>query len=328
MRDLNRFGLGDFDFPLGKKPIASGGRGNIYRVVAKRMLSPEVSGGATYLLKRPKHFESGRYQARLTEHLEVVRRRLWDRHRTRFQSRLALPLGLVQKPDDAFVGYLMPEFNEGCFFTKTHFNGENAPALQQVNVFLNSFSERQLLGTPTISMAARFSILHDFVYTLSLLHENDLIVGDISGANLLVQHKPGKRASHRAIFLDVDSFRAPQSEHPSGAESTIFWRSPEELEDVDITPSAKTDSYKAALLIVRLLAQGGVEDRASFDIVDSDVSRQLLVEFGGVELSQVVYRCMDPDPSRRPPSAQLGFYLEKARDLALERLQVAARDDS
>jgi serine/threonine protein kinase len=208
----------------------------------------------------------------------------------------------------------MREFNEGCFFTKTYSDGQKVESLLELKVFLNSESERKRLGVPQLSTLDRIQIVADMLGTLAKLHQQGLVVGDLSGSNLLLQRKASRMGAVRVLFLDVDSFWFGGVSHPSGPESTLHWRSPEELEISSLPPSKATDVYKAALLIRRLMHQDANTGSASYDIYNSRISNQALERIGGATLTKLISAALNSKITARPKAMELAYHFKAAAD--------------
>lgn len=311
MNELPRILLQDLESTSQGAPIAQGGRGTIYPARPRRKLSPEIVLNGRYLLKRPRNLPKNVSTEALSRHLDEIHKRL--NSESYFKSRLAMPLAVVEK-DGEFFGYLMPEFSEGCYFTKTFSSGESKPALQELKIFLNSEQERQVLGVPYLDLGMKIAALADIFETLAKLHESGLVVGDFSGSNLVLQNKATRKSNLRVLFLDVDSFSYKGGNHPLGLESTLHWRSPEEVEDGSLRANRPTDVYKASLLVRRLLHQEENTGGSSYDLYRSKISTNVMETISGANLSELIARALDPKPSARPRAMELAFHFRQAAE--------------
>lgn len=312
MTKLTRIQLTDLRSLTNGKPIAQGGRGSIYPVSPRRQLSTEIVLNGKYLLKKPRYQTPGKNSDDFANHLDEITKRLRT-DKSLFDSRMAVPRAIVEH-NQAFSGFLMKEFSDGCYFTKTFSDGESVSALLELKIFLNSESERAKLNVPQLTRTDRFQILADLFNTLALLHESGVVVGDLSGSNLLLQRKASKSGSLRVLFLDVDSFWFGGGRHPGGPESTLHWRSPEEMEINALPPSKATDVYKAALLVRRLLHQEVNTGSDSYDIYNSRICNQVLIDAGGKSLAQLVSAALNPKILQRPKAMELAFNFKAAAE--------------
>jgi serine/threonine protein kinase len=300
----------DLIFENGEKPFAIGGQGKLFKVTTKRRLSQQIGAGQRLLFKAP-------LRRAQTSNLEAQLKRLDQLYESLARadgyllSRVATPLAAVASSKSEFEGFLMKEFNEGCYFEKTFSFGEAQLVLNELKNHLISLKERNAMSVPDLDEVTRFRLVSDLFKTLSFIHEAGLIVGDLSSSNLVVQVKQGRRNENRLIFLDVDSF-IPSTQTSDGANpSTLNWRSPEELEGANLA-SRKTDVYKAALASIRLLHQANVLHDDTSDLYFSEEANLVLEHFGGNILVRRFTDALSTDPSERPTSQEVSYLLSEA----------------
>jgi serine/threonine protein kinase len=309
---LPRVQLSDLRSTTGGVPIAIGGRGTIFPVTPKRRLGLEIVLNGEYLVKTPRTALKPYLSAAYEHHLDVISTRLKS-ETSHFESRMAVPRAIVEHKG-SFFGFLMKEFSEGCYFTKTFTDGAKSSKLLELKEFLNSETERNRLNVPKLTTLDRVSIIADMFTTLTKLHEQDLIVGDLSGSNLLLQKKASRLGKVRVLFLDVDSFWHGQEHHTGIPESTLHWRSPEELKDPKRNPSKASDVYKASLMVRRLFHQETVTGGSSFDIYSSRIANEVLLKVGGVGLTELVALALSHKVNERPRAMQMAFHFKSAAD--------------
>jgi serine/threonine protein kinase len=317
---LPRIQLVELLSTTGGVPISIGGRGAIYPVTPKRQLGTDIVLNGKYMMKTPRTSLSAGKSAAYERHLDEITNQLKS-NISHFESRMAVPRAIVEHKG-AFVGFLMKEFSDGCYFTKTFTDGERANKLLELKEFLNSEIERNKLSVPKMTTLDRVSVLADLFTTLTKLHEQDLVVGDLSGSNLLLQKKASRLGSVRVLYLDVDSFWHGQNHHSGASESTLHWRSPEELKSPHHIPSKPSDVYKAGLMVRRLLHQEINTGSSSFDIYSSRVANEALLKLGGVGLVELVNLSLSPKPKDRPTAMQLAFHFKAAADHLSESGQI------
>ena len=300
----------DLIFENGERPFAMGGQGKLFKVKPKRRLSQQIGAGQRLLFKAPlARLQTPNPQAQL-KRLDQLYESL-ARADGYLLSRVATPLASVSSGKSEFEGFLMKEFNEGCYFEKTFSFGEAQLVLNELKNHLISLKERKAMSVPDLDEVTRFRLVADLFKTLSFIHEAGLIVGDLSSSNLVVQVKQGRRNENRLIFLDVDSF-IPSTQASEGANpSTLNWRSPEELEGANIA-SRKTDVYKAALASIRLLHQANVLQDDTSDLYFSEEANLVLEHFGGEILVRRFEAALSSDPAERPTSQEVSFLLSEA----------------
>ena len=284
------------------EPIAVGGRGVIYRVKLVKDTA-DFEDGHEFLLKVYKRDVLAKNGMAMNHHLDLVNRLLTSNSGF-FDSRLARPLAVVHK-NGQFVGYVMKPFQDGCTFDLKHFNGSKSVALKDFKIFLNSSAERARMGVPDLTTKEKLLLLEDFLGTLQKLHALEIIVGVISGNNLVMQSKRNGQNRLRAIFLDVDSFRASSKPNPLGSEVTPDWSVPEDKEKNRVQANKKTDVYKAALMVRRLLHQVEENTEHSYTLRKSVNTRDFLVSAGGKKLLKTIDACFSNPPITRPTALTL-----------------------
>lgn len=315
---LTRVQLRDLRSTNEGKSIAIGGWGIIYPVSPKRQLATDIILNGKYLLKVPRVTPNAEDSAAFELHLDEISRRIRSDSNW-FDSRMAVPRAIVER-DGRFVGFLMREFSEGCFFIKKYSDGEEVNSLLQLKEFLNKESERNKVNVPKLRPVERIEIIADMFTTLAKLHEHGLIVGDISGSNLVLQKKVSRTGNVRVLFLDVDSFWHTGAPHPHGPSSTLHWRGPEELKNPQLDPTKQSDVYKAALMARRLLHQESNTGTASFDIYSSRVAGDALAIMGGKSLADRLSNALNARASARPKAMELAFEFRTLADQLREQV--------
>lgn len=314
---LTRVQLKDLRSTNGGKSIAVGGWGIIYPLTPKRQLATDIVLNGDYLLKAPRVAPLAAASVAFETHLDEINRRMKS-DTTYFDSRMAAPRAIVER-DGRFVGFLMRKFSEGCYFTKKYSDGEEVNSLLQLKEFLNKESERNKFNVPKLKTIERIEIIADMFTTLAKLHEHGLIVGDISGSNLVLQRKASRTGNLRVLFLDVDSFWHIGAPHPHGPASTLHWRSPEELKNPELGPSKQSDVYKAALMVRRLLHQESNTGTSSFDVYSSRVATESLTLLGNNSLAERISRALNVRANVRPKAMELAFEFKTLSDQLRER---------
>jgi serine/threonine protein kinase len=292
---------------LQSDPLASGGRGEVHPVYLGKQIGPGVPPGR-YLIKvyRKDLIEKRRKQ--MHEHLDFIDGKLENRS-SYFSSRLARPLCIVNKNSN-FLGFLMKELKSGSSYELHHDDGTTSTRLQELNVFLNSESERTRLGVPSLADRTRLRLMDDFLKTVSELHKMGLIVGDLSGKNLVLNFKPTAKNANRVVFLDVDSFRLSSKPHPLGPESTLNWRAPESEINPKSQSTKASDVYKSALVVKRFLHQLGDGVNDSYSIKKSSIARNYIISNGGQVLMDVLDSCYSQQ-NLRPSMHKLSYHFSE-----------------
>ncbi len=300
----------DFLFQNDTHPFARGGQGLLFKVSATRKLSNQVVTGREYLLKTPRRLSAIQDPSTELKRLDALFLRL-AKARGHLLSRVATPLAAVRTDESEYIGFLMKEFSDGCYFKKSYSSGESEPVLNELKNHLIPFKERQRLSVPELDELTRLRLVADLFHTLSLIHETGLIVGDMSSSNLIVQQKPGSRNQNRIILLDVDSFLLENESEAKHSPTTLNWRSPEE-EEGTLSASRKSDVYKAALASIRLLHQSMVLHDDTSDLFNSEEASLVLEHLGGQVLSRRFQDALSEEPPQRPAAQEISFLLATA----------------
>lgn len=300
MLELPRFEERDLLYES-TEAFSSGGQGLLYSVTARTQLSDEVLAKKQYLLKKLRKHQSSSELTRYFNNLDSIHREL-IKPKSYFHSRLALPLGIVES-DGRPVGYLMRKFESGCYATLSKSRGD-IPTLQQFSIFLNSKDEQDQFRTPQLGRMEVCFAIADFLSTLAMLHDRNIILGDISSANLVLQNVEKQPNVYRTIFLDVDAFCVSGRQPREYVEDSFQYEVPERRLGGQI-PNFQTDVYKAALIVIRLMSQLDDSGSHSYSLRDLDRCEDLLKEFGGNTMVELFRRACSADPSLRPTASLL-----------------------
>lgn len=286
------------------KPVASGGSALIYEVRLTTMTSKLTTGN--YLFKEYKTFEINSVSV---PHLNSIVDRIEGNKDAKLKSRLAVPLALVFR-DKQFIGFLMKKLDQGCTFTLTRSTGATEPKLMTLDYFLASWETRSKLSVPELDPWRRWALLLDFWETISKLHENGVVIGDISHKNLVVLRKSGakQRVRDRLLILDVDSF-STRTHLLNTKATTPLWEVPEE--SVNSLQEAKAaDVYKAGLVTFRLLQQFFKNVDSSFSSSQSNLVTEMLQSKFSKPHSDLLASTISSDPNRRPTSERVFLLLD------------------
>jgi serine/threonine protein kinase len=221
-------------------------------------------------------------------------------------SRVVLPIALVEKGGE-FVGFAMNEVIEGSTFPLIFDNGSSKEQISELKFFLNRFIEQRKMGVPELGGERLLALIEDFLRSLALLHQNNVVVGDISPSNLIVSQKKNARNQDRILFLDFDSFRQAGTPHPMAPEGTPLWWAPEQEKNRKLQNTKESDVFKACLLIRRLLHHTIPSPVDSFSLYQSVIAERFLKNNGGQVLSQLINLGLSNNPRQRPRIQQLNY---------------------
>jgi hypothetical protein len=143
-------------------------------------------------------------------------------------------------------------------------------------------------GVPLPSPAVRVEILRHFAGAMQALHQRQIVLGDVSFANVLWAVRPRPRV----MLIDCDGMRRegrlpvlPQAE-------TLDWNDP--LAAAGSAPDMDRDRYKLALAVLRVLA-GRLDARPGADNV---VNRHALSEHARVSVGELLQLAAGPVGTR------------------------------
>lgn len=167
--------------------------------------------------------------------------------RAKISERAALPIELVTDKGK-WVGFTMPLLAD-TFFAR---HGVRAMP-KRVELDWNRLTmSHRWVGNPNMhseipipTERQQLEIALSLSQTVAILHRAGIIIGDISGRNLLWALQP----TPLAYFLDTDSFRIPKMPGTTTPKETDGWRDP----DLKGQPTNfSSDLYKIALAISRI----------------------------------------------------------------------------
>lgn len=298
MTELPRIELQNFGL---EEKFALASRNRVDRVFVA-LENPNFRVGDKFLLKAVLPNLRENINQMLGVHLDRVYSKL-EADLGYFSSRLAIPTAVVLKQGSE-IGFLMHELTGSATFGRLSFDGSTTRSLRQIEYFFNKENERKKQHVPELPLDAIVAFLADMFETLARLHASNVVVGDISASNLVVQKGESLKFRRRAIFLDVDSFVVEGEGHPLGPEMTPYWQAPEERFGIAL-PTKASDVYKAALVVRRLLHQAGSTGGASFGLVQSTVADEILERLSGQQLGRLISSAVSANPKARPTSQSI-----------------------
>ena len=258
---IRRRTLGDLEY------IGRGGTATVYGLphLHAADLGVDAPQGLAYKEYVPKTRElAGPGLAPGLRAMVAVRGRLEERQRSRWDQRVAWPVRLVVEDDDTASGIIMPLIPERFFQRVTSRSGEVHPEPREAQKLFGDAATMRRIGVAPVPQEVRVELITHIAYAYALMHFAEVVVGDISGRNLVYDPEPGRTA---VMVFDSDSARLIGSVSPFGSQPhTPRWEPPEVLAarrarvpggaPVLVAQSKATDVYKFALLAVRILDYG------------------------------------------------------------------------
>lgn len=168
--------------------------------------------------------------------------------RQRLDARLAWPSDIVLD-GDRFCGYLMPRIPDAFWRTHGALHDPRRVAcdwnyLTHRSHWQNSTSI--VSDVPRLDAPDILRLVADLAETMAILHRHGIVMGDISGRNLLWTDRPG----HAVYAIDCDAFR------PEGEDAVTAPKESPDWGDPAVTHSRTnraSDVYKLGLAAYRAL---------------------------------------------------------------------------
>jgi len=173
--------------------LAAGGEGIVYR----------ITNMPTHVFKEYKQLQQTALNINALQDLMKVPTRLGASDRQRLETRTAWPERVVVR-NGRVVGFLMRTIPD-AFYRRHGIHHSPRRVLLDWNQLIY---QSQVLPATMVSEVPRLSheqiitLLADLAKTMALLHDQDFVIGDISGKNLIWRTEP-----FEVLLIDCDSFR-------------------------------------------------------------------------------------------------------------------------
>jgi DNA-binding helix-hairpin-helix protein with protein kinase domain len=234
-------------------------------------------------------------------------RREWDRS-------IAWPLRVVVDDGGSACGILLPLIPERFFQDVTDRTGARHRDPREVDMLFGATADMARIGLPAATPRDRLRIAVQIVKVYRAMHDRGMIVGDISGRNMVYDVSDGRP---RVLVVDADGSRVEGSRGAFGSQpQTPHWEPPEALlaarklkqaaragrtdtaalVSQTMVQNRRTDVYKLALMLVRVLDHG----RGKAVNRDPKVAADLFRTTWGPHAAGALERCLSPQPSDRP----------------------------
>jgi hypothetical protein len=173
-----------------------------------------------------------------------------DSERARVLDRTVWPHTIVRN-SGRLVGFLMPGLGDD-FFCEQGMKTDPVRSLADWNklAFRDVTAANQNIFTslPNLSEEAHrenlLKLLHDLCSLFSVLHRHGIVVGDVSGRNIIWTIRG---SSPRSVVIDCDGFRRNGDDAVSKPKQTPDWMDPHLVGPTDIN----SDLYKLSLAVYR-----------------------------------------------------------------------------
>lgn len=166
--------------------------------------------------------------------------------------------------------------------------------------------EARLARGPALTPHEVASLGADLCAALAAVHDAGLVHGDVKAANVMIE--PGQRESEHPRLLLMDFGASGLPSHPGYVAGTPLAMAPELLHGG--RPSVASDLYAAGALLHRLLTgRHPIEANTMEELLAAHVRvasnpPRVARTSATRALAPVIERALDPDPARRPDSAE------------------------
>lgn len=256
-----------------KELLGQGGFGKVWR-----LHKPPIPGRVVYK----------EFTGEIPQHTSVLRRMvahlagLSGSGRRHLLAVSSWPLAVIVS-DDRILGYILEEI-KADFYSPVPLLDQTRTVPNEIQHLLGSATyERRRFGLVTRT-EQRLVLLSSAASNIAFLHAMGVVVGDLSPRNLLFSRDRG-----RTYFTDTDGFVFRGSGFHGVNVETPEW-SIRQLLGRDEPASPATDSYKFALLVLRLINRNS---RASSP-------QHLALPFRDERLEELLRRSLSFDPEVRP----------------------------
>ena len=292
------------DFQKDSKKIGGGTQGNVYLYPLK-MKNGQVKEIAIKIYRK-KILENNNLQ--IETHLQRLLstfKKMTPLEKKIIKSTMTVLLDTVNIDGD-FKGYVMRKIPDKFLPKKKSLYSDEIKTVERTLAYaLNDDSTKKKLQEPIISIKGRKIIILKLLYVMSILHRNNIIVGDISPNNVLIYVDDIDQNKNDILLLDTDSFRTKNAMFPLQRPHTPNWIPPEckdSVSDVNkFFQTQQTDVWKISILILRLYYFGSQrtaveQSNEALNRISSEVS---------IEFSKLLKRGLDLNPDNRPSVTEL-----------------------
>ncbi|MET0425010.1 MAG: hypothetical protein ABW046_14090 [Actinoplanes sp.] len=242
-----------------------------------------------------------------------------------WDERIIWPVAVVKDPGGAADGIVMRIIPDRFFHDFTKRNGGVNRKPREIETLFGDTETALRKGLPDVSLVTRLQLVRAIAAAYSMMHKEGVVLGDISGRNIIYDPDPRKPA---IMVVDVDSARIRGNRATFGSQPhTPNWQPPEamaasaalerakraqppaprdvqeRLHNTWSIQSVKTDVYKFGLMVVRILDYG----RGCAVSRDPKKARKILSDRLGPEAGALLDASMAEKPNDRP--AMRDWYL-------------------
>jgi hypothetical protein len=252
--------------------------------------------------------------------LSLVRHRLRmdDETRCEWDRSIAWPLRVVVDDGGSACGILLPLIPDRFFQDLTDRTGARRRDPREVDMLFGATADMARVGLAAASPRDRLRVAVRIVKVYAAMHDQKMIVGDISGRNVVYDVSGGRPS---VLVVDADGSRVEGSRGAFGSQpQTPYWEPPEALlaarqlrrpsragagiaalVSQTMVQNRKTDVYKLALMLVRVIDHG----RGKAVNRDPKLAADLFRTTWGPHAAEALERSLSARPSDRPSIREL-----------------------
>lgn len=171
----------------------------------------------------------------------------------------------------------------------------------------------------------RFLIATVFMYGIRKIHESGIVHTDLKPQQIYLKYNPSIGLQYEVKIVDFDFCRLPNESEPIHIAGTPFYYSPEHLRGE--TPDFKSDIFTCGIILYQILGgtephPGGTEEEYRSNVLGYVVDKKLkdLNPQVSNELSDLIYRMLDPQKENRPEAWEVHEALLKELDSLRRRV--------
>lgn len=304
---------------LGRRDLLSksGGQAVLYRL--PELALPEINGGLIYKEYRSKVIAGKRAATR--SHLGSlmrVRNTGGENYQVKIDARSVWPLRTVVSAEGA-TGLIMREIAPKFYRDVRFSSGTMRNELIELDKYLTSDTDIRARGLIPLTRNGRNALFARIVDFVRVLHELDIVLGDINPYNIAVcVDEADQVRRNSAVFMDVDSYRVSHSAPAILQPHSPSWETPEHIAaahqyrelvsrnaDRNLIASVKarmrhqgkpSDVYKVGLLALRLYHEGANKTV----VTRSDSATHAMTSSFGATRTSTILAALDRDPAKRP----------------------------
>jgi hypothetical protein len=233
-----------------------------------------------------------------------MRARLPHYQRAALDAATAWPLCLVVDEHGDPTGVVMPRIASRFYATVQLPSGREKTIPREIQPLFAAPARADKIGLDVPAgddTRTRLQLCARLADAFALLHEVDIVYGDLSSRNVLYDAAP----TPSVLLIDCDGASLASGVVPRYME-TPDWGAPEMQRSLGYRPSVNTDRYKLALFVLRCMTPG---DRSSINR-DPAVASSVLDTTG----FGLLRNALEGPPYRRPSAREWSHYLGDVLD--------------